>query len=155
MPAGVRVVAEEHLENRPGRANQVARVPRVINEDAVEGEGNRVARRRCSGWQVIGAHKHPGRADRERIERLGFGGKGPLAGRQPKVEPAKCDAHRVRNEGFAETRHCIELAFKLLHVVVFGIDIEFLEVVDMKPKNPGRCLIDDRSLCSQIRLQRL
>ena len=117
LPDRVGRGAEHRVEHGADGCREVARVARVVDEDPVFGERERIAGRWSIERQAVVAGEHRGRADRQRIERLGLGRQ--LAGTrgEPDVEAAERDADGPGHELGGEGRG-VGFCFRLGLVVV-------------------------------------
>ena len=93
LPAGVGIV-EDDLEHGAHSADQILRVARVIDQQAIGGESKRVAGWGLAERQSIVSDEHAGGADGQRIKRFGLWRCWALAGGQSHVEAAEGNAQR-------------------------------------------------------------
>ena len=113
LPGGVGSRAEDDVEHRADGGRQVARVAWIVDEDAVDWERERVTGGRNFERQAVVAGEHPGRADGQRVERLGLARQLAGAGGEADVEAPEGDpdrpGRRARRRGW-RCRPCRSLA---------------------------------------------
>ena len=123
LPDRVGRGAEDRVEHRADGRREVARVARVVDEDPVGGEAQGIAGGRTIERQAVVAGEHGGRADRQRIERLGLGRQLAGTGGEADVEAAEGDPDRPGDELGGEGRR-VGRRFRL--GLVLGVGVRFV-----------------------------